>query len=141
MENFFDEICSISKTNLETRIALETQRTKEYHEKIRKAVYDVYNNILNSNWKEYVYDCANKGYNKATIFTFNSQTRVENTTIPLVMLFKGPRNDSGYSMGLEFFDKIECTSLMTLIENEFAPFKIFLTFDKKDFIYNLNIIW
>ena len=142
MDNFFREISDLTTNNSLTRIELERQKQNDNIEKIKTGINNIYNSIISSqNYKEQITEAASKGYNKCTIFEFSRDTKEEETNLPLIFIFKGPKFDNGQGYGLRFFKNIGVNSLLHRLNSEFYPFRLFLYFSPKSQMFKLDVIW
>ena len=142
MDKFYNEIITLASDNIETKIALERQKENAQIEKIKIAIDNVYNLIINSiSIKEKITNVASKGYNRCVLFEFNVMDKEEETDLPLIFIFKGPKVDNGDGSGLRYFKNIEILALLYKLNKHFNPFKLYFHFNGKTKQYNLDIIW
>ena len=142
MDKFYEEITLLSSQNIEIKIELERQKENDHKEKIKRCIDNVYHQIINSIMlKEKITDLASKGYNKCVLYEFDLLDTEEETGLPLIFIFKGPKFDNGEGRGLRFFKNIETYSLIYKLNKYFSPFKIYFHFNGKNKKYTLDIIW
>jgi hypothetical protein len=142
MDKFYKEISKLSSDNIETKIALERQKEHDNIENMKIAIGNIYSLITDSlTINENITQVASKGYNKCTIFEFNPFDKEEDTKLPLIFIFKGPKFNSGYGNGLNFFKHMEVEALLYKLNKHFNPFKLYFHFNTKNKKYYLDIIW
>ena len=142
MDHFFNEISELTCNNSLTRIELERQKQNDNIEKIKTGIDNIYNSIITSqSYKEQITEAASKGYNKCTIFEFNRDAKDDETNLPIIFIFKGPKFDNGQGNGLRFFKNIGTDALLHSLNREFDPFRLFLYFNSKSETFKLDVIW
>jgi len=142
MNFFYDEIVDLATKNVETKIELERQKENDYHYKINTCIDNIYNSIINTmSYKNKITESASRGYNKCTIYEFDSSLKEEETQLLLLFIFKGPRIDNGNGRGLKYFYNINIKPLLHRLNNDFNPFKLNLYFNSKTQKYSLDAIW
>lgn len=142
MNSFFTEIAELTINNTQTRVELERQKQNENTEKIKRGIDNIFNNIISGqSYKEKITETASKGYNKCSIYEFPTDAKEEETDLPLVFLFKGPKFDKGQGYGLGFFNQIRVDALLHRLNREFDPFRVFFYFNAKSQTFKLDVIW
>ena len=142
MKLFYQKIVSLSSENIETKIALERQKEIDNIEKIKNGINNIYHLIINSTtFKENITDIAKKGYNKYTLYEFDIDDIEQETGIPLIFIFKGPKIDTGEGQGLRFFKTINIKPLIYRLNTHYNPFQLYLHLNYKDKKYKLDNIW
>ena len=142
MDQFYQEITSLSEKNVEIKIELERQKETNHIEKIKRGIEIVYDQIISSMiLKEKITEIASKGYNKCTLYEFESKETEQLTNLPLLFLFKGPRFDNGEGQGLRYFKNIDTFALLQRLNKYFSPFKLYFHFNGKNKKYVLDILW
>ena len=144
MQHFYNEITAITVKNLETRTELIAQQKEAYKQNIQTGIYEIMKHFIdynNNKIKSLVFEEANKGNNRCTIYTFSSSEVEPISSLPYIFLFKGPKFDKNGDYGVKFFIKLAIVPLLDLLHNEFHPFKLLLFFHKKSQLFKLDLLW
>jgi hypothetical protein len=138
MDIYYNNVVEVTKSNFEKKKENDRKRTQERYNNMKKVIENVYNEIINTNYKELVNEAANMGITKVTIKKYESEPNEE---FGLQFLWNGPTyNKFNTGVGLKYFQNVNIIPLQNLLQQYFSPFRIVMYCNKED-THCFDIIW
>lgn len=137
MDFLYSSLVQTTKDNLQTRLDKEQSQHMAHQMKIKKAMSDMFDNIIKSDVESKMKEKASEGYNKCEIFSFEKgETFMD---FPCVFLTRGPQNYNGF--GLKYFDDMNIIPYIKQLQQHFAPFNVYYVTNYKTGKTSICIAW
>lgn len=123
MDKLYATLIDTTKTNVHKRIEKEQNQQIAHQMKIKSAMTKLFEEIVQNVKNSQLLESANQGYDKYEIFSFEKGYTFED--FPLIFLTRGPQNFNVF--GLQYFEDLNVIPYIKLLQQHFAPFKVYYT--------------
>ena len=137
MDTLFSTLVDTTNSNMHKRIEKQQNLQIANQMKINNAMNDLFEQIKNNVSDEELFACAHEGYNRYEIFSFQKGETFHD--LPLIFLTKGPQNFNGF--GYKYFEDIQIIPYVKLLQQHFAPFKVYFNNNYKNGKTSIYVSW